>query len=351
MALIKVKNKLCFYFLIIIIFILISFITKQILFIYNKNQIIIEVDISKSFLDGEGPIQIVKSLRDILPYETEKCKFIPSKSITPINGRNKSDYFYFPFPCLAESVYEEWNKINRAKSLLLGPYFVPTIWNYFPYQGFWNEKRFKEILKTIKGIVVHSKRIRKYLSSKSNTTDLLYKYKFLRPCTNLIPKYIKNFENRTIDIIYFEKFDDLDKRKQSEKLLNYFNKTNLTIERITFRTYRKNNTRERIMKLANNTKFIIYYSFYDIGGITLKEIQNYGVFCFTHEEDFVLNEETTFLIPELHNDNNMKPAFDKIIKIIQRISNSHPNIQLIAKINQDVNKCQRAFDDLCRGII
>ena len=141
-------------------------------------------------------------MRDILPYETKKCKFIPSNSITPINGKNKSDYFYLPFPCLAESVYEEWNKINRSKSLLLGPYFVPTIWNYFPYQGFWNEKRFKEILKTIKGVVVHSKRIRKYLSSKSNTTDLLHKYKFLRPCTGIMPKTVKQFNERKNYIIY-----------------------------------------------------------------------------------------------------------------------------------------------------
>ena len=231
-----------------------------------------------------------------MPYETKNCKFIPSKSITPINGRNKSDYFYFPFPCLAESVYEEWNKINRSQSLLLGPYFVPTIWNYFPYQGFWNEKRFKEILKTIKGVVVNSKRIRKYLSSKSNTTDLLHKYKILRPCTNIMPKYVENFYKRTIDIIYFEKFDDLDKRKQSEQLFEYFNKTDLTIKRIKYGKF-GNHTKKGIMDLANNTKFIIYYSFYDIGGIILKEIQNYGVFCFTHEEDFVLSEKTSFLMP------------------------------------------------------
>ena len=282
-----------------------------------------------------------------MPYETKKCRFIPSKSITPINGKNKSDYFYLPFPCLAESVYEEWNKINRSKSLLLGPYFVPNLWSYFPYKGFWNEKRFKEILKTIKGLIVHSKRIGKYLSSKSNTTDLLHKYKFLRPCTNLIPKYIKNFESRTIDIIYFEKIDDMDKIKQSKQLFKYFINANLTVERIIFGEF----TNKRIMNLANNTKFIIYYSFYDIGGITLKEFQNYGVFCFTYEEDFVLSKKTSFLIHELNYDYNMKSTFEKIMKIIHRISNSHPNTQLIAKINQDINKCQRSFDDLCRGVI
>lgn len=349
MKLIKVKYKQCFYFILFIIIIIISIFIYQILFIYNKKQLLIEVDISKSFFDGEGPIEIVKSLRDVLPYETKQCKFILSKSITPINGKNKSDYFYLPFPCLAESVYDEWNRINRSKSLLLGPYFVPNLWNYFPYQNFWNERRFKEILKTIKGVVVHSKRIRNHLSIRSNTTDLLRKYKFLRPCTNIMPKYVKTFENREIDILYFENFNDLDKRKQSKLLFKYFNRTDLTIKRINYGKY-GNYNKTRMMKLANNTKFIIYYSFYDIGGKILKEIQNFGVFCFTHEEDFVLNEKTSFLIPELLYDINMKPAFEKIMKIIQNISNSHPNTQLIAKINQDVNKCQRAFDDLCKGM-
>ena len=351
MKLIKLNYKLCFYLILFTIIIIISFCIYQILFIYNMKQLLIEVDISKSFFDGEGPIKTVKSLKDALPYETKECKFIPSESITPINGKNKSDYFYLPFPCFSESVYNEWIKINRSKSLLLGPYFVPNLWNYFPYQSFWNERRFKEILNTIKGVVVHSKRIRKYLSIRSNTTDLLHKYKFLRPCTNIIPKYVNNFKNRTIDILFFEKFDDLDKRKQSELLFEYFNNTNLnlTIERIKYDKY-GHYTRKRMLELANNTKFIIYYSFYDIGGIILKEVQNFGVFCFTHVEDFVLHEKTSFLIPELLYDYNLKPAFAKIMKIFQSISNSNPNTQLIAKINQDVNKCQRAFDDLCKGL-
>ena len=35
---------------------------------------------------------------------------------------------------------------------------------------------------------------------------------------------------------------------------------------------------------------------------------------------------------------------------MEKVSNSNPDTQLIAKINQDINKCQRAFDDLCNGI-
>ena len=345
----KSKNNKKFFFIlfvVVVVIILIYFFMHKILFINNAIKVLIEVDVSKSFFDGGGPVQLAKALRDVLPYETNKCKFIASKSMTPNNAKNKTNYFYLPFPCLAESVYDEWNRINRSKSLLLGPCFVPNLWNIFPYKGFWNERRFREILQTIKGLVVHSKRIRKHLSTRSNTTDLLHKYKFLRPCTGIMPKSVEKFENRKIDILYYEKFADVNRRKQSEQLLQYFNNTNLKIVRMKYGNY----TKKGMMELANNAKFIIYYSFYDTGAIGLKEIQNFGVFCFTHEEDFVLSNQTSFLIPELHSELNMKPAFEKIMQIIQTVSNSNPNTQLIAKINQDVNKCQRAFDDLCKGI-
>lgn len=339
---IKMKRKIKYFIKFILI--IISFFVNKSIYNNNNKQILIEVDISKSVFDGEGPLQLVKSLRDVLPYETKKCKFIASNSITPKNAKNKSDLFFLPFPCLAESIYDEWNLINRSNSLLLGPYFVPNIWNDFPYKGFWSERRFEEILQTVKGVVVHSKRIRQYLSTKSNTTYLSDKYKFLRPCTGIMPKNVENFENRKIDILFYEKFNDLYRRKQSKKLIHYFRQTNLNIKILKSLNYTK------AIDLANNTKFIIYYSFYDTGPIDLKRIQNFGVFCFTHEKDFVINKNTTFYIPELHDEDNMIPAFKKIMGIIRNISNSNPNTQLIAKINQDANRCERAFDDLCEGI-
>ena len=345
---IKVKAKnIIKYILIFIIIISIFFLIFKILFVYVKKHIIIEVDVSKSFFNGGGPVQLAKALRDVLPYENKKCRFIETKNMTPANGRNKTtNYFYLPYPCISENTYKQWDSINRSKSLLLGPCFVPSNWNFFPNRRYWNERNFREILQTIKGVVVHSKRIREHLSTRSKTTDLLHKFKFLRPCTGIMPKNVKSFANRTNDIIYYEKFPDVNRRKQSGELFNYFKKANLTIQLIVHGYYSRN----RLMELANNTKFVIYFSFYDTGAIALKEIQNYGVFCFTHEEDFVINNQTSFLIPELHNEFYMKPAFDKIMNIMQKISNSNPNSQLVAKINQDTNKCQRAFDDLCQGL-
>ena len=43
-------------------------------------------------------------------------------------------------------------------------------------------------------------------------------------------------------------------------------------------------------------------------------------------------------------------AFNKIIKIIDEISNKNPDVMKIAKINQNINRCERALDDLWDGI-
>ena len=101
--------------------------------------------------------------------------------------------------------------------------------------------------------------------------------------------------------------------------------------------------------LAKNSKFILYFSFYDTGAIALKEIQNYGVIAFTLQEDFVINKETCYYIPELEFE-DITSAFNKIIKIIDEISNKNPDAMKIAKINQNINRCERALDDLCDGI-
>ena len=83
----------------------------------------------------------------------------------------------------------------------------------------------------------------------------------------------------------------------------------------------------------------------------MKEIQNYGVFAFSHQKDLVIDKNTSFFIPELANEFDMKPAYKKIMSIIEAITISEPNVNLIAKINQEVNKCEKSLDDLCDGII
>lgn len=351
----KMKFK-CFYLFFIFFFFLIliiAFFNYNFLFYYNffsnskKKPIIIELETFGSRIGEGGPAKFVRGMKELLPYNTSYCKFISSERITPNNGKNKSDYFYLPFPLISESFYEEWVNMTRASNLLLGPCFVPSYWRNFPNKNIWKERRFREILKTIKGVVVHSIRVRNHLSQRSNTTDLIKKYKIVRPCTNLMPKYVNSFDNRTIDILFFEKYPDLDRRKQAIQLLNLFNNSSKKIERIAYGNY----TKDIMIELANNSKFIVYFSFFDTGAIGLKEIQNHGVFAFSHQKDLVISKKTSFYIPELTNETDMNEAYINIMKKIEIISSKHPNTQLISKINQEINKCQNALDDLCKSLL
>ena len=257
------------------------------------------------------------------------------------------DYFYLPFPKFNEEEYEKLANNKLINKFIFGPTFVPFFWNFFPYQSSWKEKRFSEILSKIKGLVIHSERVRDYLAIKSNTTNKLNNYIIMRACTNIKPNKVKSFKKRKIDILFFEKYGDLNREKQGEELMNLLNKTNKIIARIQYGKYNKTIMTE----YANDSKFIIYFSFYDTGAIGLKEIQNYGVFAFTLQKDLVIDKETTFYIPELSSQDTISLASQKIIKIIDIISEKKPNSELIAKKNQMINRCENSLKDLCKRLL
>ena len=246
---------------------------------------------------------------------------------------------------MSEYIYDSWKNYNRTNSLLLGPCFVPNCWSKFPMDIYWKERRFREILQSIKAVVVHSKRVRDHLASRSNNTDLLNKFILFRPCTYLKPKDIKPFNERNVDIIFYEKYADLKRRKQGKELLKFLNNTNKKIATLERGKYVRNEQ----SSLAYDSKFVIYFSFYDTGALALKEIQNYGVIAFSHQLDLVFSNQTSFYIPELEYD-DMKPAFNKIMKIIDDVSKKNPDTKIIAEINQEYSNCERALDDLCEGI-
>ena len=329
------------------IFIFIILILINYRFFYaNVKTIIIEIDISGGITGERGPAKFIKGLNETLPYNTRNCRFIPSKRILPNNGRNKSDFFFLPFPYLSESIYKQWLSIKRLKNLLLGPCFVPTLWFAFPRSKVWYESKFEEVLRALKGVVVHSNRVRNYLVGRTNTTHLKNKFKIVRACTNLKPIHIKNFKDREIDIILFEKYEDLNRSKQGAELFELFNNSSLKVERLKYRYY----TKKQMMALSENSKFIIYFSFFDTGAIGLKEIQNHGVISFSHQQDLINNRFASYYIPELADKVDMKKAYKKIMLIIRRLMKFTPNSKKIAKQNQEINKCKKALDDLCKGI-
>lgn len=306
---------------------------------------LIEIDIYSNN-EGRGPDKFIEGLNEILPYYTDNCSFFPSLNINPINGNKITDFFYFPFPRFNEKIYNDCSKINKVNKLILGPIFVPNLWYNFPDKEIWKEKRFLEIINAVKGIGVHSKRVKDYLAYKSNTTNILKKYIIIRPCTNLKPKFIKSFKDRKFEILFFEKYQDLNRRKQGNELLKLLQNYSKKIIRIEYGFY----TKREIQKLANNCRFIIYFSFYDTGAIGLKEIQNFGVFTFSHQKELIIDKNTGLFVPELSNEYNISIAFNIIINKINNLKKLDINSKLIAKINQEINKCQNALDDLCKGL-
>ena len=342
MKIIELKIKYSFLFLLILSFI----IFKNKINLKIKKKLLILVDIS-GCKNSRGPSIFNKGIKDILPYHASKCSFISSKGIYPTNSNNKADYFYFTCPQFKEKTYNEWVKINNAKKLILGPNFVPQKWFSFPNRKNWKEKRFSEIIETIKGIAVHTNRAKIHLAKSSNTLNKIKKYKNIRQCSNLKPKFIKEFKERTIDILFFEKYMDLNHKKQGKQLLNLLKNTGKKIERIKYGYY----TKEQMQNLSNNSKFIIYFSFFDIGPIGLIEIQNYGVILFTHQKEFVVDENSSFFVPELADKYNMKSSFNIIMEKIEIISKSNPNSKLIAKNNQEYYKCQNSLEELCKNLL
>ena len=185
-----------------------------------------------------------------------------------------------------------------------------------------------------------------YLAKRSNTIDLLNKFIIFRACSYNMPKKIKPFRKRKIDILLYLKYADINRREQGKKLFELLKSTNKSIEILKSGHYK----RDYLINLASNSKFVIFFSFYDTGAIALKEIQNYGVITFSLQKDLVVSDETGYYIPEL-DDNNIEKAFDKIMEIINDKMKKIPNSRKIAKINQGINNCQKALDDICNGIL
>lgn len=281
-----------------------------------------------------------------MKYYSNNCNFTASKNINPINAGNKTDFFFIPFPRFNETIYDRWINISKINKLILGPIFVPNNWYHFPNKYIWKERKFQEIIKKVKGIGVHSFRVRNFLSERSNTTHMFSKYIIIRACTNLNPKNITPFNDRKIDILFYEKYKDLNRRLQGSQLLKLLKNSSKTIEILRYGQYNK----EKMLKFAKNSKFIIYFSFFDTGAIGLKEIQNYGVFAFSHQKDLVIDKETSFFVPELANEKDMKNAYNIIIKKINYITNLNPNLDIIAKKNQEINKCENSLNDLCQKL-
>ena len=336
-------------FIIIIISLIIllknEFLIKAILFIriiiYKKiyKSYLINVD-SKGIDNSFGPGNFIKGINQFLPFFWKKCIFSSFDfNISFI------DFYYIIFPRFNEKNYKTLVNTKLIEKYIIGPTFVPVKWNKFPQRKIWKEKRFSEILNNVKGLVVHSNRVINHLARRSNTTKYKNKFILVRACTNLkLPSTI-NFHERKIDIILYEKYADSNYKNEAKILFSELNKKKIIVK-LKYKGYTKN----QMIEIARNSKFIIYFSFYDTGAIGLKEIQNLGVLAFTHQEDLIISNSTTFYIPELAIKNQIYLAAQKINEIIDIFEKRNPDLTLIAKINQNINSCENALKDLCQSL-
>lgn len=348
---IKICLKMAYIIIILLIYALFS--CKKILrdkfiefkiYIYKKiyNDTIIEINL-RGINQKRGPGNFLKGIKQVLPFIWKNCSFIFSSNI---KSNIKPDLFFFPFPNINERQYNRLISSKLINKYILGPVFVPKHWNSFPNKNIWHERNFSVLLNLTKGIAVHSSRVRDYLINRTNIFINRNKFKIIRPCTNIKPTNIKSFRKRKIDILFFQKYADLNRQKQGNILLNLFKNSTKTVETIKYGNYSK----ERIKELANNSKFIIYFSFFDTGAIGLKEIQNYGVIAFSHQKEFIIDNFTSYYIPELQNEGNMTQAFNKIMSIIEKLSKMKLKAELIAKKNQVINNCENTLIDLCKNL-
>ena len=129
----KVKIFSCFIFLFFLLYDDYIIIFDSFLISKNKKELfIIEVDISGSKIGNGGPSKLVQGIKDILPYNTNRCTFIPLKNIFHINKIHRADYFFLPYPEIKESFYDNLVIMNKTNKILIGPCFVPSFWKSFP---------------------------------------------------------------------------------------------------------------------------------------------------------------------------------------------------------------------------
>lgn len=284
---------------------------------------------------------------------TGRCIFRQWKlNYTEIQENNNEDYYYYIFdnrkfcqkvPKIAKKSPE------KLKNTLFGPIGVPANWQKFPQRGYCLERNWEGTLDMMGYYIVHSARVRDHLIQKSKTFAKKHKYGVMRACSNMKIINVKSYEERQIDFLYYEKYMDVDRKHDGLLLYNMLIQANYSVERVSYmgkvegaHGYNLSSMKE----IANNSKFVIYFSFWDTGAIALKEIQNIGVYTFSVQKDLI-HDKTGLFVDEL--DGNVEKAF-KIIDNHVKLNSKNIDTVEIARMNQYENSCARSLEDLCNVV-
>lgn len=319
-----------------------------------RNKIIVHFFIDPNQLfNKHGPGALLRGLIEASKTFKGKCDFKKwSLNYTEIEHNTDQNHFFYIFNGIGfcENMPSISSKHpDKVFNTLFGPIMAPLKWNQFPQANNCFEKNFSKSLQMMGAYIVHSKRVRDHLILKSGAFHANNKFGIMRACSNFFPTSIKPFGERKWDIIFYEKYADVNKFIDAQHLIKLLVNANMSIKRISYYGGIKNSigyNSSIIKQIANNSKFVIYFSFWDTGAISLKEIQNYGVYSFTVQKDLI-NNETGFFVPQLNG--KIVEASEIIIQQIKSISKKFDS-EKASIINQYQNSCHRSLEELCHKI-
>lgn len=292
-----------------------------------------------------------EGLLEATKYYTGRCRFFTDKSDYVNIARNRKPRRFF-FMINGGNLHRMLHQLSerfhdKIKQTIFGPLPVPFNWTSFPDPKLPLEEDFGQTLSMMGSYAVHSKRVENYLARRANLTSYpAYKFAKIRACTMLSPGVVKAWSERRFDVIFFEKYADEDHSRQGAELYEHLIKAGLTVTRMGYKGAYEY-TQEHMKEVANDSRFIVYFSFWDTGAIGLLEIQNFGVYSFTAQDDLIDREHKTGAFIEGLAGDDMKAACDSILKKMKEIMDSNPKSEEFAQISQHRNSCVRALEDLC----
>lgn len=178
------------------------------------------------------------------------------------------------------------NKINETilfDRIIYGPIVTPRNWFKSPIKNTY-EVNWCYIMKKIKAYILHSYRVKNHIIKFSKCYSYLNKYLILKPCIEINSNklYITAYNQRKLDILLYIKYADKIKKTEERYLIEYL-KARYTIKII----YYGHHSKEELLIAANYSKFVIYFSFYDTGALSLLEMKLMGAWPISHQEEFI----------------------------------------------------------------
>lgn len=273
-----------------------------------------------------GPCQLAKYMHKAFEIRSQEKHGILFHPFTNYSLSSDADIFWYQWGI------EKPEIVNQSHIFLLGPTYSPIRYFDFPKKDTY-EENWTDIVKQ-NFIISHSERVINYMMSRTNSEEQRKRYIIVPACiqvedkTDIIP-----YENRTIDVLFYRKFADESHPQESTLILDQL-KAKYNVVYVKYTRFR----RHKLLKLAQNTKVILYYSFYDTGAIALKEIQEFGAFALSLQSDLI-DDNNGMLLTEPLN-------VTYVVNMVEKALNQTHDTQELHSYNHQKHSCVTALNGL-----